>query len=245
MTKLNQVIAIEKGVKSRVYAEITALHKAVQKPELLNGFSKTYRKKDDDGEDLPPENKRVQYLAEDVFRRVATLTTDMMDVTAKKDWTNCKATATVMVDGKPFIPDVPVSYLLFLEKQLSDLRAIVEETPVLDENENWEFDANSQMFKSQMTSTHRTKKVPKPIVLYNATPEHPAQTHLLQEDVIVGFWESVKNSGALPKPRKIALQARIEQLTRAIKAAREEANGHTVVEVPKVGDAIFEYLLAK
>ena len=63
MAKLNQIIAIEKGVKARVYGELTELHKAVQKPELFNGFSKTYQKKDDDGEDLPAEKKRVQYAA--------------------------------------------------------------------------------------------------------------------------------------------------------------------------------------
>ena len=49
--KLNQVIAIEKGVKSRVYGEITEMHKTSQKAELFNGFAKNYRKKDEDGED--------------------------------------------------------------------------------------------------------------------------------------------------------------------------------------------------
>ncbi|MDQ3812829.1 MAG: hypothetical protein M3347_02630 [Armatimonadota bacterium] len=41
--KLNQVVAIEKGVKSRVYGEVTELHKTSQKPELFNGFIKTCR----------------------------------------------------------------------------------------------------------------------------------------------------------------------------------------------------------
>lgn len=53
MAKLNQIIAIEKGVKARVYGELTGLNKAVQKPELFNGFAKAYQKKDEDGEDLP------------------------------------------------------------------------------------------------------------------------------------------------------------------------------------------------
>ena len=60
MPKLNQIIAIEKGVKSRVYGEITEMHKSSQKPELFNGFVKTYRKKDEDSEDYPPERKKAQ-----------------------------------------------------------------------------------------------------------------------------------------------------------------------------------------
>ncbi len=41
MSKLNQIIAIEKGIKSRVYAGLTDLNKIVQKGELFNGFQKS------------------------------------------------------------------------------------------------------------------------------------------------------------------------------------------------------------
>ena len=112
MAKLNQIIAIEKGIKSRVYGEVTELHKVAQKPDLFNGFSKTYLKKDEDGEDLPPEKKRVQFVATEVLRDVERLLSELMQVTARKDWTNCKATASVKVDGKIIVPEVPVSHLL-------------------------------------------------------------------------------------------------------------------------------------
>jgi hypothetical protein len=41
--KLNQIIAIEKGVKSRVYSRITELHKLAQKIDPYNGFAKNFR----------------------------------------------------------------------------------------------------------------------------------------------------------------------------------------------------------
>ncbi len=47
MARLNQIIAIEKGIKSRAYAELTELHKAAQKPDLFHGFVKTYQKRDE------------------------------------------------------------------------------------------------------------------------------------------------------------------------------------------------------
>ena len=55
MPKLNQIVAIEKSVKSRVYGEITEMHKLSQNSDLFSGFSKQYRKKDEEGEDYPPE----------------------------------------------------------------------------------------------------------------------------------------------------------------------------------------------
>ena len=107
MAKLNQIIAIEKGIKSRVYSEVTELNKAVQKAELFNGFSKTYQKKDDDGESLPPENKRVQFTTSDVLRSAQRALTELLDVTARKDYTNCRAMATVKIDDKEIIKDAP------------------------------------------------------------------------------------------------------------------------------------------
>jgi hypothetical protein len=243
MTKLNQIIAVEKGIKSRVYGEITALNKIVQKPNLFNGFNKTYAKKDEDGEDLPAERMRVQHSVGDVLRTVERISTELMDVTARKDWTNTGAKATVTVAGKPILTDVPVTYLLFLEKQLTDFHTLVGNLPVLDEGETWMKDVNSGLYKSEQTSTHRTKKVAKVVVLLQPTEHHPGQAQVMQEDVIAGFWNQVKHSGAMPKLEKQALVERVEALLKAIKEAREEANGQTEIAPPNVGGAIFNYLL--
>ena len=245
MGKLNQVIAIEKGVKSRVYGEITELHKIAQKPALFNGFAKTYAKKDDEGEDLPPERQRVQFAVREMLRRVSQTSSELMSVTARKDWTNCEAKGSVEVDGNIIMKDAPVSFLLFLEKQLTDMRTFVDKLPILDEAERWTLDANSGLYTTEAISTHRTKKVQRPIVLYNATPEHPAQTQLITEDIIAGFWQTVKQSGAMPKPAQQALMERIEKLLNAVKVARESANMHDEVAVEDVGAAVFGYLIGE
>lgn len=244
MAKLNQIIAVEKGIKSRVYGEITDLHKAVQKPDLFNGFVKNYEAKEEDDEGLPAERKRVQYEVTDVLRSVERLQTELFDVTARKDWTNCDAKADVVVDGRTIVSQAPVSYLLFLEKQLTDMRTFVGTLPVLDDGESWTKDPNSGLFKTDVVSQHRTKKVQKPIVLYPATEQHPAQTQLITEDVIAGFWRQVKHSGAMPKPEKEALADRVEKLLQAVKQAREEANTRDETTAPPVGSAVFSFLMA-
>jgi hypothetical protein len=243
MTKLNQVIAIEKGVKSRVYSTITELNKASQKPDLFNGFSKTYRQKDEDGEQLPDERKRVQFTVAGILKQVETSLTELMDVTIRKDMTNCTAEASVEVDGQTIIPSVPPTFLLFLEKQLTDMRTFVSALPTLDDAEDWSKDENSGLYKAKESETHRTKKLQKPIVLYDATEKHPAQTQLITEDVIVGWWKHVKQSGGIPRPDKEALAERVEKLLNAVKQAREKANDATVVTAPAVGTAVFGYLL--
>jgi len=242
MAKLNQVIAVEKGIKARVYAGMTDMNKIVQKGELFNGFNKSYRKLDESGEDLPSESKRVQFSANTVLQAIERGLSELMTVTARKDWTNCVATGTVKVDGKEIVKDAPVSYLLFIEKQLNDVRTLLTNLPVLDIAEDWEKDTNSGLYKTAVTSTHRTKKVQKSLVLLAPTVEHPGQAQLITEDMLVGYWDTVKHSGAMPKPAKEALLQRVEKLAIAVKEAREAANMQDEIEVPKVGTAIFAYL---
>ncbi len=241
MPKLNQIVAVEKGVKSRIYGDFTELHKSSQKSDLFNGFSKNYRKKDEEGEDYPPENKRVQLEAKEVLSQVSKLLTELFDVTATKDYENCGAFADVVVEGITLVKDAPIPYLLFLEKQITDFHTFVDKLPVLDAADDWSSDPNSGLFKTTSIATQRTKKVQKPVVLYEATEKHPAQTQLITEDIVVGYWDTVKQSGALPIPRKRELLERIEKLSQAVKFAREQANSQETTE-KKVGEVIFGYL---
>ncbi|MEV7227031.1 hypothetical protein AB0M79_08400 [Polymorphospora sp. NPDC051019] len=241
MAKLNQIIAVEKGVKSKSFAELTEAHQAVQKPALLSGLSRTYQPKDEEGEQLPPESTRVQVQAEEVLRRIGTTLTRLFDVTATKDWANCAAKASVVVDGRTIVEDAPVTYLLFLEKQLTDLHTFIKKLPVLDAAESWTQDQSTDSWRTEPVRTIRTKKVPRNHVKAEATEKHPAQVEVYYEDVAVGYWTTVKFSGALPARRVNELLDRVTKLQNAVKFAREEANGTEVAD-RRVGEAVFGYL---
>ncbi|MGE7391173.1 hypothetical protein ACQKM2_37465 [Streptomyces sp. NPDC004126] len=241
MPKLNQIIAVEKGVKSKSLQELSQAHHDVQKPALLAGISRTYQPKDEEGEQLPPESTRVQVKAEDVLRATANTLTRLFDVTATKDWANRTAAADVVVDGSVLLAQVPVPYLLFLEKQLTDLNTFVRKLPVLDASESWNVDPSTDSWKTDPVRTIRTKKVPRNHVKAEATEKHPAQVEVYYEDVAVGYWTTVKFSGALPARRVNELLDRVERLQQAVKFAREEANGTEVTD-QRVGDAVFGYL---
>jgi len=241
MTKLNQIIAVEKGVKGRAQGEITDAYQQLQKPALLAGISRTYRPKDEEGERMPAESTRVQLRAEETFKKVSAALTELFDVTLTKDLANCEARADVVVDGVVLVPRAPVTFLLFLEKQLVDLHTFIKKLPVLDPSETWVYDNAQDCYATEHVETVRTKKVPRNHVKAEATEKHPAQVEVYYEDITVGFWRTVKFSGALPARRVADLLDRVEKLQRAVKFAREEANGHEVRQ-EKVGDALFGYL---
>lgn len=241
--KLNQVIAIESGVKSKTNATVSEIYKAVQHTALFDGFSKQYRPLKE-GEDMfPPENKKVQRNALQSVKEVAKSLGELFDVTAIKDYGNMQATADVVVDGQTLVTKAPVTYLLFLEKTLTDVHTFVSKLPVLDPAEDWKFDPNNNMYRTNPETTIRTKKVQEPIVLYDATPEHPAQCQLITKDVTVGNWEQTKFSGAMQAPEKEKLLARVEKLQKAVKFAREEANGIQVGD-QAIGEKVFGWILS-
>jgi hypothetical protein len=243
LARLNQIIAVEKGVKSKSYSELTEAHHGLQKATLLAGIARTYQPKDEDGEQYPPESTRVQLRAEEVLRQTASTLTRLFDVTATKDWANCEAKADVTVDGEVLLPAVPATYLLFLEKQLADLHTFVAKLPVLDAAESWGFDRAADCHATEPVLTTKTKKIPRNHVKAEATEKHPAQVEVYYEDVVVGHWRTVKFSGALPASRVKELLERVDKLQQAVKFAREEANNAEVTD-QHIGDRVFAYLLS-
>jgi hypothetical protein len=241
--KLNQVIAIEKGTKGRALQEITEAHHSLQKPAILSGIARTYRPKDEEGEQLPPESTRVQVRSEEIIQKTSEVLTKLFDVVATKDWANCEAKADVVVDGNVLLSQVPATYLLFLEKQLVDIYTFVKKLPVLDASETWSFDASADCWATEPVQTTKTKKIPRNHVKAEATEKHPAQVEVYYEDVIVGNWRTVKFSGALPAKRVNELLARVERLQESVKFAREEANNQEAKE-QKLGEKVFQYLFA-
>jgi hypothetical protein len=123
------------------------------------------------------------------------------------------------------------------------VRTFVEKMPTLDENRDWSQDPNSGLYRTERVTSHKTKKVQRAIVKYDATKEHPAQTEMITEDVIIGWWDTVLLSGALPVPRKEVLLERIDGLLKAVKMSRETANDQETTE-HLVGEVVFGYLFA-
>jgi hypothetical protein len=92
-----------------------------------------------------------------------------------------------------------------------------------------------------MRVTNITKKVPNVLVLYEATPEHPAQVQAFNEDVRVGTRTTMLQSGMVSFQDKAKILNRIDKLLRAVKEARQRANDVDIAAI-KVAEAIFNYI---
>lgn len=241
MGKLNQVLAVEKGIKTKTASVLTEAYKVAQKPTLFTGFTKNYAPIAEGGEVFPPETNRVQVRSGDLLGAVRDALTTLMDVSLTKDAANCSARADIVVADKVVAAGVPVTNLLFLEKQLTDLKTFLSTIPELDTADAWVLDTQAGVFKTEVTKTARSAKVQEPIVLYPATDKHPAQTQLLTKDVTIGHWSTTKMSGGLPTDVKASFVYRVEALIQAVQKARETANA---VDAPeqKIGKDLLAFV---
>jgi len=246
----HQIIAVVKDLKDRFKKKITDAHHSMQRVDALNGLSRTFkpiRETEGEATNLPPaELKRVTTTASSI---IASIEGDMIkafDAVATQDEGNMFARGDVIVRDDSGavtfeVKNVPATHLLFLEKQMIDVCTFVDALPVLDPSEAWSKDQATGTWRSDVAKSRRTKKINKPIVLYNHSAEHPAQTQLVVEDVDFCDIETVKLSGCLSATEKLAIQSRARALLMAIKEARQSANS-VKVEQAKEGSKVFKFI---
>lgn len=246
MPKLNQVVATEKQTKEAVNKQTVPLFHAAKNPALFAGVTKTYEPLNEDGEQLPDDSTRVQFTVPEVLENFAKATTKLVDSQLTKETANTEAFADVTVNGSVLIAQAPVSFLLQFEKQLSqEVRGLIASLPTLDPAQEWAEQTSERagVFTTDVVKRHRTKKTELPVVLYQATDKFPAQTQMITEDKLVGYWNEKRFSGAISGQRKQELLDKVDTLIAAVKYAREAANSRDA-ESKTVGAEVFGFLFA-
>ncbi len=241
MRKLNQINAILTSKKGEVEKQVTEIYKLIQKESLFEGRERTYRPLDEErGQKLPPESQKVQQRVAELLNKVANLWNSVWSLTLTQDSGNQSAKADIVVDGKTLLAGVPVTTLLYLDKQLNDLETFVSKLPTPNPAEDWAADANTGLLKGRLTESVRTSKEPTVIVKYDATKEHPAQTEIFTKDIPVGTWSQILYSGAIQTTTKEEILAKVRKLQEAVKIAREQAN---LLEIDKkTTKPIFDFI---
>lgn len=245
--KLHTFIALREGEKNPKTKSLTALHRQSQRGELYEGLTRTYRSHAEDGDQLPTENKNIQLNADTVLNGLVAAVTRDWNLMATIDRGNQDARADVKVptgDGDAtvtILEDVPVQFLLYLARELDDVKKFIMELPTLDPGVDWRYDEAVAAFVADPVQTARTKKVLQNHVKYEATDRHPAQVETFTTDVVEGTWTLVRRSGALPLERKALLLQRVHVLQQAVKEARETA-ADTEVDDVVVARQLFDYL---
>jgi len=245
-TKLNQIVAVEKGVKAEHNKLTAPLFHVTETPDLFAGLERTYRSIIEGGEQMPEESKRLQYTVGELLEAFTKPSTRLVDLMATKETTNMTARADVVVDGNVLIKDAPVTFLMPFEKFLEqEVRGLISKLPTLDPAAEWAASESERagVYATEKAEKLRVKKVNQPLELSPATDKHPAQVQLVTVDVPQGYWGEKRFSGAIPASRKQELSERVETLIQAVKFAREQANDTEVIDA-KAGAAVFGYLFS-
>lgn len=243
MPKLHQILAVEADIRNQASKDLTVIYHNIQKPDLVAGLFKEYQPVAEDGQRHAPERKALQIRVPEQLKLAAEIMEKQFDIVATRDVTNCGARADlVLEDGTVLGKNLPSMYLLWLEKKLEELHAVVIKLPTLPADMEWKEVPEQKCWQNKHEiKNHRAEKEEHPLVLLQPTQYHPGQAKSIVKDTVVGHWTTTLYSGALTLPQAQMLKARVEELSKAVKMAREKANQIEIVDT-KVGGGLMKHL---
>jgi len=249
MGKLHELLAVESDIKDvfgKIIDETTKTFN--QRSEHFQETRKTYNPLNPEDKDLPDEEfKPMATTVVDKLNYSQEAFVRMIDAVLQKERANQNACADIIVtmpDGtlKTLLTNAPVVFLVQMENILSRIRSVYNEIPTLEPAKSWEKDTTQYgVWKAEPFIRVRTKKIPTPLVKYQATKEHPAQTEIINLDEVVGKWNQTSRSGALSPKQKSQLLDHFDRLIAAVKIARAKANDREI-ETAIVGIQFFNYI---
>lgn len=161
---------------------------------------------------------------------------------------NTRASADILLDnGVMLAPSVPATALLELEKRIAEVIVVIKAIPTLDPAKGFKSDEDKgrDIFRARDVVKTRTQKQKKVFVKYEATPQHPAQTELLDQDVPIGTLCENEWSSLITPAQKADMLTRAEEVGRAVRQARSRANEVEINRTLKIGDALLNYIIAQ
>lgn len=243
MAKMHELLSVEASIASgfsrdteetlKVFGRPDAFRKEIKKAEFFNA---------EDEKLNVTEVSDITTTVADRLKWFSGHAVKLFDVLLQKDKTNQIANADLVVGEVVIAKDVPASTLLMLESKLQDVRRVLEAAPTLPAGLRWVEDPAENLFVTvDPIITFKTKKVTKPVVMYEATKEHPAQVKEVSEDVPVAKITKTTWAGTLTSSQKATLLGRVDVLLQAAKKARQRANTADVVK-DTFGENIFAFL---
>lgn len=239
MTKLHELLAAEKTPMAawhQVFEE--SLKKFAAESHYFTGYSKTLKMIEDSPandavEAQAREEKPVTTTVYETLEYAFDLYGRAEDLQLQKNLANRQALATVYLGNRPdpIFTDIPIDELLGLENRLTQIRRLIAAVPTLDAGKHWSRSDNVGPYTWVLTHPEETTKTEKqliPVVLAEATKEHPAQIQAIQKDMVVGRFSTIKRSGAATSLQKANALQRIDELIVSIKRARMRANEQVV-----------------
>ena len=245
MAKTHALLAVlPTKLKTAMKIADEAIHTFGAKPERFQAQRKTYTPVDlENGRTHPTEDIPMSSTVREKLDWVRKSWQVFMDCEYQRDVTNTTAKADLVFDGIT-IPDLPVTFLMQLEKQLTKLRQVYGSAPTLDPSVSWDqatdFDRPGVHQAPALERDSEEFTITYPVVL-QPTAEHPGQYVEKKVASKTGTWKHQKWSGELTLHEKADILGRVDILLEAVRKAKSEANNDNHC-TDKVAEVIFDYL---
>jgi len=249
MTKLHEILAVEQGLgetANRITKEVAST--LANKKSIFAGLTKEHEVFAEDKQHLKQstEIKEVESTVDEQLSFMGTHVAQYWDVSLQKEAANQKAVADIVVDNVTLAFNVPSIVLLGLEKKLTALLSVYNAVPTLDAAKAWEEDpgySKRGVFRTKHTAERQqavTNKVWKEVSA--ATVQHKAQIVQDEEVEVLGKYTISEFSGAISSFDKAEKLSRLTALIRAVKTARQRANGAEVDTSLTIGSILLDYI---
>lgn len=244
--KLHELIAVLGDAQTTAAKINGEAMKTFGRPELFTRTIKdeTFLSAEDSEALAKTEELSMETTVADKLAYLVRPNVRYLDTYLTKEAANQQAKGDIEIEGVVLAAGVPVTVLLGLETKLSELRRVYETIPTLAPGGLWvpAPDVGAHVYKNaQPDQKSRTRKTIKPIVMVAPTEHHPAQVQAISEDVPVGKVITQTWSGMVTSAYKSELLGRLDTLIRAVKQARQRANGQQA-EPRQMGDVLFKFI---
>lgn len=251
VTKLAELLAAEKTPNGAWNTLKEETKKKFAKPgDYFSGESKSLQMLTESEQNAAIEEqarveKPVTSTVYDTLEYALGIYAKAEDLQYQKHETDRIAVASIMWRGAVLAKDVPVHELMGLDARLTQIRELFEAIPTLDASKHWitDRDAGKHMWVLRYPiTTTKTDKHLFPVVMQEATKEHPAQVQVASKDVPVGKFMLILRSGLATTTQKSEALKMIDDLLVEVKKARQRAN-ETVVASGSISDKLIPLLL--
>lgn len=245
MAKLHELLAAERTRTSswnQMYAD--TLDKFKKADHYFNGRTRRLHLFEDtevkEGKDANKAIEDAEREDKPVITTVSETLTDALEVFRKaedllfqRNKAKQSATGTVMWQGEPYLPDLPMDQLLGLESRLKKMKELWLAMPTQDATRAWKPKAGAAVgiYAAEPEETTKTDKRVIPIVLHAVTKEHPANVQMISKDVTIGRFTTTRSTGAVTALQKFEALKRLDEVLVEISSARQRAN---LTEAPEV-----------
>lgn len=246
MTKLHELLAVESNLENQAAKCRSDLSATFEKKRhLFEEKRVTFTPAGEGAQSVTETQSDIQSNVKKELNWIQGHLAKALDASYQVAEANTQARADVVLEDAEqtiLLTGVPATALLELEKRVAEISALIAAVPTLDPAKGFTIDTARNLYVARTVNKTRTRKEKKVFIKYEATKEHPAQTELLDQDVVIGAIQEQEWSGLITPAEKAELINRVEIVARAVRRARSRANDVAIDSKAKIGSKLLDYI---